>query len=183
MVTTERRYVTSWDVKEYVYCPVIVWIKHVLNVEEPPDFNMIFGSSKVYRQDILERVGLPKPWSFEVSLRNSSRGIAGVVDVIGGCSRYEVVELKAFRRWSYSHFRIQLMFYAYLVSTTVGPVTRAHLVLEDRVRTYSVNNHAIRDVEWVIERVREIRDSEKPPQVLQSRKCRLCWYRRYCPSV
>ncbi|MCS7099435.1 MAG: CRISPR-associated protein Cas4 [Sulfolobales archaeon] len=182
-MATVRNYVTSADVKEYVYCPAIVWIRHVLNVEEPQDFNMAFGRSKSYRLDVLERVGVRKPWSFEVFLRNPSKGIAGVVDVVGGSGRFEVVELKAFRRRSFSHFKSQLMFHAYLVSTTMGPVTRAYLVLDDRVRAYVVNETATRDVERIIEGVRRVRESERPPRASRSWKCRLCWYRRYCPSA
>lgn len=171
--------------KEYTYCPVIVWIRSVLGLREPPSLDMALGSSKPYKPELLERAGIPKPWSFEVKLRNSSLGISGVVDLVGGSGRYEVAEVKAFGRRSHGHFTYQLMFCAYLVSTVLGPVVRAHLILGDRVKTYPVSDRALREVERVIRRVREIKESERPPPTpyAGSRRCSLCWYRRYCPRV
>lgn len=178
-------YVTSVDIKEYIYCPVTVWIRSVLGFREPPSLNMVLGSSKPYRPEVFERAGIPKPWSFEVVLRNSSLGISGVVDLVGGSSRYEVAEVKAFRRKSYGHFTSQLMFCAYLTSTVLGPVARAHLILGDRVKTYPINDRVLREVERVVKRVREIKESERPPVApyAGSERCGLCWYRRYCPRV
>lgn len=178
-------YVTSGDVKDYAYCPVIVWVKSVLGVREPLSADMVLGTSKPYRADVFERAGIPRPWTFEVPLRSRSLGVAGVVDLVGGSGRYEVAEIKAFRRRSHAHFTSQLMFYAYLTSVVLGPVARAHLVLGDRVKTYSVTDRALREVEGVVERVREIKESERPPATpyAGSGRCGLCWYRRYCPRV
>ncbi|MEM1622682.1 MAG: CRISPR-associated protein Cas4 [Sulfolobales archaeon] len=181
----DRRYVTSVDIKDYTYCPTIIWIKSVLGVREPPSVDMVLGSSKPYRAEVFERIGIPKPWAFEVPLRCGSLGVSGVVDLVGGSRRYEVAEVKAFKRRNYSHFTYQLMFHAYLTSVVLGPVVRAHLVLGDRVKTYSITDRVLREVERVVKKVREIKDSDRPPTTpyAGSRRCVLCWYRRYCPSV
>lgn len=178
-------YVTSGDVKDYTYCPTIVWIKSVLGVREPPSMDMVLGSSKPYRAEVFERARIPKPWAFEVPLRSRSLGISGIVDLVGGSGRYEVAEVKAFKRKSHTHFTSQLMFYVYLTSTVLGPVVRAHLVLGDRIKTYSVSDRALREVERIVKKVREIKESERPPATpyAGSRRCGLCWYRRYCPRV
>ncbi|MEM1962586.1 MAG: CRISPR-associated protein Cas4 [Sulfolobales archaeon] len=178
-------YVTSGDVKDYTYCPTIVWIKSALGVREPPSVDMVLGSSKPYRSEVFERIGIPKPWAFEVLLRCKHLGISGVVDLVGGSRRYEVAEVKAFKRRNYSHFTSQLMFYAYLTSVVLGPVVRAHLVLGDRVKTYSITDRVLQEVERVVKRVREIKNSDRPPTTpyAGSKRCVLCWYRRYCPSV
>jgi CRISPR/Cas system-associated exonuclease Cas4 (RecB family) len=132
-------------------------------VEEPADTNMELGKSREYSRDTLEALGLPKPWYFEVWLRDRKRGIAGVVDIVAGSGRFEVVEMKAYRRRSFNHFRLQLMFYAYLATHCLGPVVRAHLVLGDSVRTYPVTEGSLREVSRAVGRVVEVAGSERPP--------------------
>jgi CRISPR-associated exonuclease Cas4 len=178
-------YVTAWDVKQYTYCPTIVWIRHYLEVGEPADTNMELGRSREYSERVLQSLGIPRPWRFEVWLREPRRGLAGVVDLVGGSGRFEVAEVKAFGRRGFEHFRLQLMFYAYLTTLCLGPVVRAHLVLGGRAYTYPVTDRVLRDVSRLVDRVLEVVSSERPPPTpyAGSPRCSRCWYRRFCPRV
>lgn len=177
-------YVSAWDVKQYVYCPLIPWIKEWVGVTEPPDINMELGKPKGPREEVLEELKVPKPWRYEVRLRNACLGISGVVDVVGGDRKFEVVEFKLFSRRRYDHFTSQLLFYAYLVSRTLGPVRRAHILIGGKTLTYFISEEVLASVKRLVERVRKVKTCEEPPfsTRVDPRKCSLCWYRRYCPS-
>jgi len=176
-------YVSAWDVKQYVYCPLIPWIKEHVGVVEPPDINMELGKPEGPKEDVLIRLGVPKPWRYDVYLRNTDLMIVGVVDLVGGVKKLEVVEFKLFNRRRYSHFTSQLLFYAYLVSKSLGPVHKAHIVLGKNTITYYVTEETLRHVERLVERVREVKTGDDPPRGVRQdpHKCGLCWYRRYCP--
>lgn len=176
-------YVTAWDVKQYTYCPAIVWIRHHLEVEEPAGTSMELGRSREYDEEVLKALRIPRPWYFEVRLRDPRRGVAGVVDLVGGSGKLEVAEVKAFKRRGFEHFRLQLMFYAYLATLCLGPVVRAHLVLGSRAYTYPVTDRALREVSDVVNRVLDVVSSERPPPTpyARSSRCSRCWYRRFCP--
>ena len=181
----DTEYVSAWDVKQYVYCPMIPWIKENIEVMEPPDINMLLGRPEGPKEETLEKLKIPKPWRYEVYLRNPSLKISGVVDVIGGVEKFEVVEFKTFGRLRHDHFTAQLLFYAYLVNTTLGPVLRAHMLLGRKVLTYCVTDEVLNQVGRLIKKVREVKTSVEPPvgRRVDPRKCSLCWYRRYCPST
>ncbi|MEM1831006.1 MAG: CRISPR-associated protein Cas4 [Desulfurococcaceae archaeon] len=178
-------YVTAWDVKQFTYCPIIPWIKENIGVVEPPDINMMLGKPEGPKEEILEELNVPKPWRYEIHLKNQLLRISGVVDVVGGVKRFEVVEFKLFTRRRYDHFTTQLLFYAYLVSKTLGPVARAHMLLGRKTITYQVSDDVLKQVEKLVRKVREAKTSEDPPvgRRLDPRKCSLCWYRRYCPNT
>lgn len=177
-------YVSAWDVKQYVYCPLIPWIKEHVNVAEPPDLNMVLGKINEPKEEILRRLGVPEPWRYEVYLRNTELMIVGVVDLVGGDKRLEVVEYKSFNRRRYGHFTSQLLFYAYLVSKSLGPVHRAHIVLGKNAITYHVTEETLQHVEKLVRKVREVKTRDDPPRGVRPdlHKCGLCWYRRYCPK-
>lgn len=162
-----------------------MWIKNVVGIEEPADVNMELGKSREYSRTALKFLNLPKPLRFEVWIRNPNVGIAGVVDVLAGDGRFEVAEVKAYERRYFEHFRLQLMFYSYLVTVSLGPVTRAYLVLGRSYRVYPITDRSLAEVSNLVRKVRQVRDLERPPPspYAGSYKCSMCWYRRYCPWV
>jgi len=151
---------------------------------EPPDINMELGRPEGPKEEVLVRLGIPKPWRYEVYLRNTDLMIVGVVDLVGGAKKFEIVEFKLFNRRKYGHFTSQLLFYAYLVNKSLGPVYRAHIVLGKNTVTYYVTGEVLQHIERLIRKVREVKINDDPPRGVRAdpHKCGLCWYRRYCPS-
>lgn len=176
--------VTGWDIRQYSFCPVIPWLRSNYGIEEPATYSMELGKdvSKEGMESLANELRLPKPWLFEVLIENYELGITGKVDLLGGSKWFVVVEVKRFKRVSnFNHFLNQLLFYSYLVNTTVGPVRYSYLVLGDEVRKYLVGDYEFSIIRKLIRKVRSIKLSEKPPSALRdSRKCLGCWYRRYC---
>ncbi len=175
--------ITGWDIRQYSFCPLIPWLRSNYGIEEPPTYSMELGRELCIerRELIASELRVPKPWRFEVMVENYDLGIAGKIDLLGGSKWFAVVEVKGFRRCNFSHFLNQLLFYTYLVNSTVGPVRYSYLVLGDEVRKYVVGDYELSKVRKLISRVRRIKLSNEPPQVVKDvSKCLGCWYSRYC---
>ena len=181
-------YVWVTDVKDYIFCPAIAWIKARIGHVEPPTYSMDSGKVRVnaqFKLRVAEELNLPKPWRVEVYVRNPKLGLAGVIDLLAGEGRLVVAEIKAFKRriqWS-RHFRLQLALYA-LLAESLGRVRRAILYMGGDVYEISVSSNLVEEAKRVLEEYMSLLDSEDPPNARQPEpKCRYCWYRRFCPSM
>ncbi len=178
-----KEYITPWDVKQYVYCPMIPWITHHVGVSEPVTESMESGG-KVdvgYKEEIAGKLGLPKPWRFEVELVDHELGVRGKADIIAGSKRLIVVEVKRYYRKRIEHFQAQLIVYALLVNRLLGPVWKAVLVYGDKVRELLVDDRILGEARRLVEKTWSVLAGDKPPIVNQALgKCSTCWYRRYC---
>ncbi|BCU69755.1 CRISPR-associated protein Cas4 [Stygiolobus caldivivus] len=170
--------VTVTDVKQYHFCKAIPWINYVVGYREPRTFSMEEGG-KVSHEVAVKALGLKEPIRYEVCL--SYNGLYGCVDVLSGDKDFVVVEDKAYKRRDFSHFRYQLLAYAYLVRKRLGRVERAVLFMggkkalevEPTEEHYSYIEGVVRKIEGVI-------NSDRPPPVNRE-KCDFCQYRRVCP--
>lgn len=174
---SERDGISVSELKNFELCPAIPWIRRKLGWSEPVTFSM--GEGK--RADFSEVVRqFPDPKEVEVYLFDRETGLHGVADLI---SRDEVVELKAFSRVRFSHFRVQLLGYAFLAVRSGRRVSRASLVMSGREKlSVEVGREHLEAVESRVYRLREVLDSDSPPAVNPDRaKCYACQYRRVCP--
>ena len=173
-------------VKDHVYCPAIPWIKRFLGYTEPRSPSMETARVDAsYKEKVAKDLGLPKPWRIEVPVQGKSLPLRGVVDIIAGNRRLTVVEVKAYNRRldRSSHFKIQLLIYAYLVNESIGPVREAILHMPDRIHRVVVTSELLEEARRAAESAIKTLSSEDPPRPRQpSRKCSYCWYRRVCPS-
>lgn len=176
--------VAASDLKDMEYCPVIPWIKARMGYTEPPTPSMEAGRAvdADYKERVAGELGLPRPYRLEVPLKSPRLGLSGVVDVVAGEGPYYVLEVKAFRRRWWRHFRLQLLAYALLVMDTMGPVREAILYMGGRAYKVPVNERTVEETLAAIDRLRGILESEDPPQPPAARaKCAYCGYARLCP--
>ncbi|BAB67755.1 CRISPR-associated protein Cas4 [Sulfurisphaera tokodaii] len=170
--------VTVSDVKQYHFCKAIPWINYVMGYREPSTFSMEEGK-KISYEEVVKSLNLTTPVKYEVCL--SYNGLSGCIDILAGDRKYTVVEVKAFKRGNFSHFRYQLLAYAYLVRKRLGIVERAILVMEGKkVLEIEPTEEHYRYIENVVKKIEEIVNSEKLPAV-NVEKCDFCQYRRICP--
>lgn len=175
--------ITPWDVKQYTYCPLIPWIARNYSVSEPETYGMLWGrEERAARLEKLERFNLKPPLRFDVHLYNPKLRMAGIADAVAGEKRYTVVEVKAFTRKQFNHFRAQLMAYALLCETYLGPTQTALLLLGDKAHAWDVTRETLSETERLALKVRETIESERPPPTQPNPKCASCWYRRLCPN-
>ena len=174
---SERDAINVTELKDFELCPAIPWIRRKLGWREPATFSM--GEGK--RADFSEVVKrFPDPKEVQVYLFDRETRLQGVVDLI---SRDEVVELKAFSRARFSHFRVQLLGYAFLAVRSGRRVSRASLVMSGREKlSVEVGREHLEAVEARVYKLREVLDSDSPPVVNPDKvKCYACQYRRVCP--
>ena len=181
-----KEYITPWDVKQYVYCPMIPWIIHHVGISEPVTESME-GGGKVdveYKEEVARKLRLPRPWRFELELVDHELGVRGKVDIVAGSKRLVVVEVKRYYRRSIEHFQAQLIVYALMVNKLVGPVWKTILVYGDKVRELPVDDKVLEEARRLVEKTWNTLLGDRPPTVNQvAGKCATCWYRRYCPRA
>jgi CRISPR-associated exonuclease Cas4 len=177
-------YVTPLDVKQYVYCPVIPWLIRNLGVREVETFSMAEARKlRALKLQSVQRLGLEPPVRVEVPMRSPELRLRGVADIVSGSRRLVVVEVKAYPRRGYEHFKWQLLTYALLAERCLGPTKAAILVLGERARAWDVTLEALKAAEALVQKTIRAVESEKPPEAKPSAKCASCWYRRYCPHT
>jgi len=174
--------------RDYIYCPMIPWIKIFYRYEEPATESMLKASIETdanYKEKIAEKYKLPKPWRIEVYLYDKETGLSGVADIIAGEKRAVVAEIKRFKREKYQHQRIQLLIYAYLTNKLIAPVEKAILIHEEKITLeIEITKQHLETIEKTAKRLRETIEKEEPPTTNpDQRKCIACQYRRICPKT
>ncbi|MEZ0289866.1 MAG: Dna2/Cas4 domain-containing protein, partial [Sulfolobales archaeon] len=153
-------------VKQYIYCPVIVWLNIWLGVFETPSDSMIIG-------------GESRDTSREVRVSNE-KGSAVADEIRVERDHKILIERKSFKSKSVMRYIAQAIT-TYTISREkhekirefileISGDSRRILITEDMLETYSV----------FIERVREIMRNERIPRPDNQKKCEKCWYKRYC---
>ena len=181
-------YISVNELKEYEYCPAIPWIHRYVGLRTQPTPSMESARERAdasYKEEVAGKLGLPRPYRIEYPIRSRSLGLSGVIDVLAGDRRYYVLEVKAYRRprARLRHFRIQLLAYALLVNTELGPVREAILYNGGEVIRVPVTKESLSRVRRILAGLRAALESEEPPQPNQpGQKCSYCWYKRICPA-
>jgi CRISPR-associated exonuclease Cas4 len=181
-VWSSSDYITPLDVKQYAYCPVIPWLIHNFQVRELETFSMERARQvKALKVQTVRCLDLEPPVRVEFPMRSPELRLRGVADIVSGSRRVTVVEVKAYRRHEYSHFKWQLFAYALMAEKCVGPTKTAILVLGERTREYDVTLETLEATKKLVDKTISAVESEKPPEAKPSAKCSSCWYKRFCP--
>jgi len=173
-------------VKEYAWCPLIPWLIYNTGFEPPETPSMERGveeSKAMSLEEAAERASLPQPRRFNVYVESRRLGVKGFIDVVAGSRRLVVAEVKAFRSKRWGHFRAQLMVYAALANSALGPVAEAVLVMGGDVKRFPVTDRDLAEARRLIDETRRVLASPEPPRVTQPEaKCFYCRYRKMCPN-
>lgn len=190
--------ITVSDVKQYLFCPKIVYFDHVLHVPKPPDQKLQAGKEEhdsitarekrrkgaLFYDPELDRAEK----MFRVALESSTLGLRGVLDylLIAG-QEYIPVDYK----FGFSHsgnvhlnHKYQLAAYALLVEETFkAPVKRGFIhYSRDRanVRVDLGDEIRRRTTKTVREICRIIEEEIEPAGTKNPGRCTDCEYSRYC---
>ncbi len=180
----DRGAITVVDVKDYVYCPAIPWLRAVHGVIETPTPSMEAGLVDVeYKERVAEELSLPEPRRFEVRLVDRELGVSGVIDVVAGPrDNMVILEVKAGVRKPQRHHLAQLKVYTLLASRLLGRVRRAALYTPGGVVWLRVDYRLLEEAKWLVEEARKTMYSEAPPPVRQPEaKCQYCFFSQRCP--
>jgi CRISPR-associated exonuclease Cas4 len=189
------------DLKQYTYCPRIVFYRYCLPRVRPITYSMQEGIRSHEEEEnreerrSLRNYGLTQgERAFHLALQSTRLGLTGRVDLaIATPSRDApgaeaiVVEYKLSEQKAGSHFTLQLAAYALLLEEAWGlPVKRSYLysIPLRRAEPVPITQHLRRKVTQTVVQIRQIVESEimpSPPDSL--RRCVTCEFRRFCNDV
>ena len=183
------------DLKQYDYCPRVVYYQYVMPVERKATFKMEHGKSTEARLDALEqrrgvhRYGLPDGRRhFHVWLTSEMRGLSGKLDLlIESSSGWYPVDFKETTGPVRSNHLLQLCGYALLVeeayrcSVTQGFI---YLIPGNRVEPIALTDELKTLALSALDRIREMIIAQRVPEPTPIRaRCPDCEYRNYCGDV
>ena len=183
------------DLKQYEYCPRVVFYQYVMPVERKATFKMEHGRSAEDRLDELERrrgmrrYGLPDGRRhFHVWLTSNSLGLSGKLDLlIESSTGWYPVDFKETTGAVRSNHLVQLCGYAFLVEETYGgsvPQGFIYLIPGDRVEPVALTDQLRADTLNALDWIREMVRLQSVPEPTEIRaRCTDCEYRNYCGDV
>ncbi|MDQ7795011.1 MAG: CRISPR-associated protein Cas4 [bacterium] len=183
------------DVKQYAYCPRVVYYTYVLPVERRMTGKMEFGAEMHLELDRLEKrrklrsYGLEQGTrQFHVRLQSDRLGLSGVLDllIVSPGGRFPV-EFKYVRGRPSLNHKYQLTAYAMLVEDVFGEAVRVgfvYLIPVKEIVPLEITPAAREHVAKLLRSIRSlIRAERMPPPARVQGRCVDCEYRKYCGDV
>ena len=200
-VTAER---TDWllrvtDLKQYAYCPRIVYYEYCLPGIRPTTFKMEAGIGAQDRIEELEKRRSLRAYGieegerfFNVTVQSAALGCSGQVDLVvksrgeeGG--RLTPVDFKLSRHKPGTHFKLQLACYALMLEESwqlPAPEVYIYLIPKKQAVQVTINARLRGQARRKLAEIREIIQAERmPPPTGQRRRCVDCEFRRFCGDV
>lgn len=183
------------DLKQYYYCPRVVFYQYVLPVERKTTYKMEKG--KEVQEEIerlesrrkLKRYGLEKGVrKFNVWLASERIGLSGKLDmVIETESEIYPVDFKYTKGRPYKNHVYQLGGYALLIEEAYGKNVEkgfVYLIQQQDAVIYEINKQMKEECLETLEEIKLMINTEKfPDPPSQRTKCTECEYKNYCRDI
>ncbi len=199
----ERTVFTVTDLKQYAYCPRVVFYTYCLPLVRPTTGKMEEGrlaheeARDRERRRTLRIYGLEEAQRhFDVHVASEELGLSGRIDLVlevtvpGGASggrEWIPVDYKQTGRRAGPHVRRQLAAYGMMLEETWGGGVRRGFVyslLTRRVEEIPLTPSLRREVRETVAAMREMVERERMPDPPSSHKpCVNCEFRRFCNDV
>ncbi|WP_027365972.1 CRISPR-associated protein Cas4 [Desulfotruncus alcoholivorax] len=183
------------DVKQYVYCPRIIYFTYVCPVEKRVTRKMAYGKEEHLELDRLEkrrnfkRFGLDHGKRvFHQYLRSERLGLEGRLDMhVIANGEYFPVEFKHTVKGPSLNHKYQLVSYAMLLEDFYNKPVRygfLYLIPEKKPYPIEINTNARIFVKECLDKIRDIIVGEKMPRPNRFKGCcKDCEYRNFCGDV
>ncbi len=195
----ERLFFTVTDLKQYTYCPRIVYYTYCLPLIRPTTYKMEAGTRAHEKADKRERRRTLSAYDldegerrFDVWLKSPILGLTGKVDLVIEIAKEDArelipVEYKQTRRRIGKHIRLQLAAYGMMLEEiSDGKAKRAFVysLLKRKAKEVRLTKALRRDVRATAGAMREMVKREAMPEPPRSRRqCVNCEFRRFCNDV
>ncbi|MHB0859396.1 MAG: CRISPR-associated protein Cas4 [Anaerolineae bacterium] len=193
--TVEATLFTVTDLKQYTYCPRVVYYTYCLPLLRPETYKME-ESQKAHEEETqreqrrsLRVYGLPEgTFAFDVTLRSEALGLTGRVDAVIRTADEQIpVDYKNSDRPPGPHFRLQVAAYGLMLEEIDHrPVRRGFLYAIPLRKANEVTiNAAMRGrVGTAVKAMRAMVEREAMPEPPASRsRCVACEFRRFCNDL
>lgn len=183
------------DLRQWTYCPRVIWWTHVCPVGKLESFKMRQGLAKERRQQRLQSRRTSRAFGLKhgsiqnnVTLYSSTLGLSGRLDMLltWGIQRFPI-EIKFTRGPARLNHRLQLAGYALLLEEEYGvAVPHGYVVRlpDDTVDKVEIDG-PLRDLAWktVLALRNTIRNEILPERNALPARCVDCEYRRFCGDI
>ncbi len=189
------------DLKQYLYCPRIVYYRYCLPQIRPTTFLMEEGIRRHQEED--EREGRRSLRNYDLTegerlshlaLRSVTYGLSGRLDLAIAVTSREapnasgvVVEYKYSEHKTGPHFKLQLAAYALLLEEAWNiPVPQGYLysIPLKKAEPIPITTHLRKKVVQTVQLIRNAIDGERmPPPPPSQHRCITCEFRRFCNDV
>lgn len=183
------------DIKQYIYCPRVIYFLYVCPVNKKTTYKMESGKVEHMVLDKLEKRRTLKRYRlaegervFHTFLASERLGLQGKLDmhIVSGKQLFPV-EYKFTERAASLNHKYQLVSYAMLLEDHYGCTVRSgllYLVPQQEIIPVEITPNAREFVHDIIAGIRRIIDSERmPDRQRKTNKCRDCEYLRFCGDI
>jgi CRISPR-associated exonuclease Cas4 len=189
---------TATDLKQYTYCPRVVFYTYCLPLLRPTTYKMEAGISahekggKRERRRTLAAYGLEEgKRHFEVRVASVELGLRGRVDLVieleGEERKWIVVDYKQTTRGTGKHIRRQLAAYGMMLEEMWGGAAQRGFVyslVTRKTEEIALTERLRGEVRELVTAMREMVGQEAMPDPPRSRRpCVNCEFRRFCNDV
>lgn len=187
------------DLKQYEYCPRVVYYDYCLGELRPTTYKMAAGMTAQARVNTLEeRRGLRAygvqsgERHYHVPVLSEKLGCSGQIDMViethdDNCPRLIPVDFKLSRREPGRHFKLQLACYAMMLEDDWGkPVAEGaiYLIPTKQVIKVPITARLRQDAIRQLLAIRHLVTAQQvPPPTTHRRRCVNCEFRRFCNDV
>lgn len=183
------------DLKQFVYCPRIVFYQYVMPVEKKTTFKMEAGKRAEVTVDKLEERRSLRKYRlaegaryFHVWLRSEQLGLAGKLDLLlDSPEGLFPVDFKYTSGRPHTNHRFQLCGYALLVEEAYGrAVTHGfiYLIPQEEVVVLDLTQAQKEETLSLLTDMRDMIRTERMPEPTPVReRCAECEYRNYCGDI
>jgi len=193
-------YVTGTDIKNWIYCPLIVYYRKIMKAPIAVKSQQKEGKT-VHEEElkrIIRRVGLAarkkKLDIIEKIIKKriliEEESLYGEIDLVIKTRSKEIIPVELKNTQSnkgkpWPDHRYQLAYYAILLEKETGKIIKRgciYYIPENRLVEIIITNHEKNYVRKIIEKIKEMMKTEKPPkQRIHPRKCTGgCGYKWIC---
>jgi len=194
MLENERHLFRVTDLKEYTFCPRVLYYENCLPDLQPSTFKMQAGvmahdreREKASRRTMKAYNLPPGERHFDVVVRDDDIGLTGEIDeVLTTDAGVHIVDYKlAFKIGT--NFKLQVAAYALLLETTWQVTVEGafiYLIPKREAVPVKLTTRLKNKVYTALDDMRRIVEAEQmPPPPKSTRQCVTCKHRRFCNDV
>lgn len=202
-VDDEAEYISGTDIKNWVYCPLIVYYRKVMVLDLKLGSQQEEGKRKHedLQRKIMRRVGIAlrkrlpevkeKVMNQEIILQKER--LRGLIDIVlitnnGEIIPVEIKMMRSNRGKPWPDHIYQLAYYAILLERKTGKLVKRGYIYyaeEEELIEIIITNHEKTRVKRIIRDIRRMLKDEKPPKIrINPRKCTGgCGYKWVCDKL
>lgn len=183
------------DIKQFVYCPRVVFYNYVMPIGKVATFKMEYGKIAEDKINLLENRRKLKKYGLLIGKREFHKpiyspkyGLAGKIDLlIKTNDAYYPVDFKYTASQPYENHLYQLLGYAIILEDVYNCAVQRgfiYLIPKEDAIAFDLTNDLKAKIKNTLEEIRiMILSQQIPPPIKSKAKCCDCEYRNFCSDI